>query len=152
PVGDPVVVCLVRSTFRVSIHPLPLLLAGCVLSEDHGGEAQTPVRQESGFQRLSRRCRYTPPGTGVQAIQPCPCVASLANVYRPVTLGLTSLHPHAVVPSFLSDEGKRIVLPAFFQRGRGTPDKTRQTLATAHRFGPTRRVAGMAHAIPARRG
>ena len=49
PVGDPVVVCLVRSTFRVSVHPLPLLLAGCVLPEDHGGEAQTPVRQESGF-------------------------------------------------------------------------------------------------------
>src|SRR5262249_45050029 len=55
----------------------------------------------------------------------------------PLTLGLTSLHPHAVVPSILSVEGQRIVLPAFFQRGRGTPDKTRQTLATAHRFGPT---------------
>ena len=49
-----------------------------------------------------------------------------------MTLGLTSLHPHAVVPSLLSDEGKRIVLPAFFQRGRDFPDKTRQTLATAH--------------------
>jgi len=49
-----------------------------------------------------------------------------------LTLGLTSLHPHAVVPSLLSDEGKRIVLPAFFQRGRDFPDKTRQTLATAH--------------------
>jgi len=45
-----------------------------------------------------------------------------------MTLGLTSLHPHAVVPSLLSDEGKRIVLPAFFQRGRDAPDKTRQTL------------------------
>src|SRR5215467_3307178 len=63
----------------------------------------------------------------------------LANAYRPVTLGLTSLHPHAIVPSLLSDEGKRIVLPAFFQRGRDTPDKTRQTLTTAHRGGPTRR-------------
>jgi hypothetical protein len=49
-----------------------------------------------------------------------------------VTLGLTSLHPHAVVPSLLSGEGKRIVLPAFFQRGRDLPDLTRQTLATAH--------------------
>jgi hypothetical protein len=55
PVGDPVVVCQVRSTFRVSVHPLPLLIAGCVLPEDHGGDAHTPVRQESGFQRLSRR-------------------------------------------------------------------------------------------------
>jgi hypothetical protein len=44
-----------------------------------------------------------------------------------------------MVPSILSVEGKRIVLPAFFQRGRDTPDKTRQTLATAHRIGPTRR-------------
>jgi hypothetical protein len=75
PVGDPVVVCLVRSTFRAPVRPLPLLLAGCVLPEDHGGEAQTPVRQESGYQRLSRRCRNAPTGTGVQAIQPCPCVA-----------------------------------------------------------------------------
>ena len=50
----------------------------------------------------------------------------------PLTLGLTSLPPHAIVSSLLSDEGKRIVLPAFFQRGRGSPDKTRQTLATAH--------------------
>src|SRR4051812_49367 len=75
PVGDPVVVCLVRSTFRVSVRPLPLLIAGCVLPEDHGDEAHTPVRQESGFQRLSRRCRNAPTGTGVQAIQPCPCVA-----------------------------------------------------------------------------
>jgi hypothetical protein len=75
PVGDPVVVCLVRSTFRASVHPLPLLIAGCVLPEDHAGSAQTSVRQESGYQRLSRRCRYTPTGTGVQAIQPCPCVA-----------------------------------------------------------------------------
>jgi hypothetical protein len=57
----------------------------------------------------------------------------------PVTLGLTSLYPHAIVPSLLSDEGKRIVLPAFFQRGRDLPDKTRQTLATAHRGGPTHR-------------
>jgi hypothetical protein len=55
PVGDPVVVGLVRSTFRASVRPLPLLIAGCVLSEDHGGEWPTPVRQESGFQRLSRR-------------------------------------------------------------------------------------------------
>ena len=54
-----------------------------------------------------------------------------------MTLGLTSLHPHAVVPPILSDEGQRIVLPAFFQRGRDSPDKTRQTLATAHRVGPT---------------
>src|SRR5262245_7273714 len=71
------------------------------------------------------------------AIQPCPCVASLANVSGPLTLGLTSLHPHAIVPSILSDEGQRIVLPAFFQRGRDSPDRTRQTFATAHRFGPT---------------
>ena len=42
PVGNPVVVCLVRSTFRVSVRPLPLLSAGCVLSEDHAGSAQTP--------------------------------------------------------------------------------------------------------------
>ena len=55
PVGDPVVVCQVRSTFRASVRPLPLLIAGCVLPEDHPGDAQTPVRQESGFQRLSRR-------------------------------------------------------------------------------------------------
>ena len=55
----------------------------------------------------------------------------------PLTLGLTSLHPHAIVPSILSVEGQRIVLPAFFQRGRDSPDKTRQTLATAHRIGPT---------------
>src|SRR3954469_9971229 len=55
PVGDPVVVCLVRSTFRVSVRPLPLLIAGCVLPEDHEGEWHTSVRQESGFQRLSRR-------------------------------------------------------------------------------------------------
>src|SRR5262249_52580749 len=75
PGGDPVVVCLVRSTFRASVRPLPLLIAGWVLSEDHGGEAHTPARQESGFQRLSRRCRHTPPGTGVQAIQPYPRVA-----------------------------------------------------------------------------
>src|SRR5262249_7825143 len=34
--------------------------------------------------------------------------------------------------SLLLDEGKRIVLPAFFQRGRDSPDKTGQTLATAH--------------------
>src|SRR5262249_9659784 len=34
----------------------------------------------------------------------------------------------------LSDEGERIVLPAFFQRGRASPDKTRQTLATVHPF------------------
>src|SRR5215470_18910995 len=68
PLGDPVVVCQVRSTFRVSVHPLPLLIAGCVLSEDHAGSAQTSVRQESGFQRLSRRCRNAPTGTGVQAI------------------------------------------------------------------------------------
>src|SRR5713101_5397119 len=38
PVGDPVVVCLVRSTFGVSVRPLPLLIAGCVLPEDHEGE------------------------------------------------------------------------------------------------------------------
>jgi len=54
-----------------------------------------------------------------------------------LTLGLTSLHPHAIVPSILSVEGQRIVLPAFFQRGRDSPDKTRQTFTTAHRFGPT---------------
>ena len=75
PVGDPVVVGLVRSTCRASVRPLPLLIAGCVLSEDHAGSARSRVRQESGYQRLSRRCRYTPTGTGVQAIQPCPCVA-----------------------------------------------------------------------------
>jgi len=54
-----------------------------------------------------------------------------------LTLGFTSLHPHAVVPPILSDEGERIVLPAFFQRGRDSPDETRQTLTTAHRVGPT---------------
>jgi hypothetical protein len=136
-----VVVCQVRSTLRVSVDPLPLLMAGCVLSEDRGDEWPIPVRQESGFQRHSRRRSVTPTGTGVQAIPPGPCVASLANVSRPLTLGLTSLHPHAVVPSILSDEGQRIVLPAFFQRGRDSPDKTRQTFATAHRLGPTHRRA-----------
>src|SRR5262249_5567613 len=60
----------------------------------------------------------------------------------PLTLGLTSLPPHAIVPSLLSDEGKRIVLPAFFQRGRDLPDRTRQTLATAHRLGPHLRRRG----------
>src|SRR5947208_3548745 len=75
PLGDPVVVCLVRSTLRVSVHPLPLLIAGCVLSEDHGGEGQIPVRQESGLHRHSRRRSVAPTGTGVQAIQPYPCVA-----------------------------------------------------------------------------
>src|SRR5262249_49089328 len=75
PGGDPVVVCLVWSTFRVSVRPLPLLIAGCVLPEDHGDEAHIPVRQVSGFQRLSRRRSVTPTGTGVQAIQPYPCVA-----------------------------------------------------------------------------
>src|SRR5215472_13963757 len=62
-----------------------------------------------------------------------------------MTLGLTSLPPHAIVPSLLSDEGKRIVLPAFFQRGRDTSNKTRQTLATAHRSGPTRRSLFRGH-------
>jgi len=75
PVGDPVVVCPVRSTFRASVRPLPRLIAGCVLPEDHEVRSTPPVRQESGYQRLSRRWRYTPPGTGVQAIQPYPCVA-----------------------------------------------------------------------------
>jgi hypothetical protein len=75
PVGDPVVVYLVRSTFRASVRPLPRLIAGCVLPEDHGVRSSHPVRQESGFQRLSRRWRNAPTGTGVQAIQPCPCVA-----------------------------------------------------------------------------
>src|SRR5262245_15341174 len=42
-VGDPVVVCLVRSTFRASVRPLPLLIAGCVLPEDHGGRSNHPV-------------------------------------------------------------------------------------------------------------
>jgi hypothetical protein len=75
PVGDPVVVCQVRSTFRASVRPLPRLIAGCVLPEDHEVRSTHPVRQESGYQRLSRRCRNAPTGTGVQAIQPCPCVA-----------------------------------------------------------------------------
>jgi hypothetical protein len=47
----PWVVCQVRSTLRASVGPLPLLIAGCVLPEDHGGEAHLPVRQESGFPR-----------------------------------------------------------------------------------------------------
>ena len=55
PLGDPVVVCLVRSTFRASVRSLPLLIAGCVLPEDHGERRTHPVRQESGYQRLSRR-------------------------------------------------------------------------------------------------
>ena len=74
PVGDPVVVCLVRSTFRAPVRPLPRLIAGCVLPEDHEVRSTHPVRQESGFQRLSRRWRDAPTGTGVQAIQPYPCV------------------------------------------------------------------------------
>src|SRR6516165_6175687 len=75
PVGDPVVVCLVWSTFRAPVRPLPRLIVGCVLPEDHEVRSRRPVRQESGFQRLSRRWRNAPTGTGVQAIQPCPCVA-----------------------------------------------------------------------------
>ena len=75
PVGDPVVVCQVWSTFRAPVRPLPRLIVGCALPEDHEVRSSHPVRQESGYQRLSRRCRYTPTGTGVQAIQPCPCVA-----------------------------------------------------------------------------
>jgi len=75
PVGDPVVVCQVWSTFRASVRPLPRLIAGCVLPEDHEVRSTHPVRQESGYQRLSRRWRNAPTGTGVQAIQPCPCVA-----------------------------------------------------------------------------
>ena len=132
PVGDPVVVCLVRSTFRASIRPLPLLLAGCVLPEDHGGEAQTPVRQESGYQRLSRRCRSHPLGLEFKQSSLAHAWPNSRTPIDPLTLGLTSLQPHAVVPSLLSVEGKRLVLPAFFQRGRDVPDKTRQTLATAH--------------------
>ncbi len=54
--------------------------------------------------------------------------------FGPLTLGLTSLHPHAVVPSILSVEGQRNVLPAVFQRGRGIPDRTGPTFATAHPF------------------
>src|SRR5262249_35755997 len=34
PVGDPVVVGQVRSTFRASVHPLPLRIAGCVPRAD----------------------------------------------------------------------------------------------------------------------
>ena len=75
PVGDPVVVCQVRSTFRASVRPLPRLIVGCALPEDHEVQSTHPVRQESGYQRLSRRWRNAPTGTGVQAIQPCPCVA-----------------------------------------------------------------------------
>ena len=48
PVGDPVVVCLVRSTFRASVRPLPRLIVGCVLPEDHVGLSAHLVRQESG--------------------------------------------------------------------------------------------------------
>src|SRR4051794_37601243 len=48
PGGDPVVACLVRSTFRVSVRPLPLLIAGCVLPEDHEVLSTHPARQESG--------------------------------------------------------------------------------------------------------
>src|SRR5262245_41925790 len=75
PLGDPVVVCLVRSTFRAPVRPLPRLVAGCVLPEDHEARSTHAARQESGFQRLSRRWRNAPTGTGVQATQPCPCVA-----------------------------------------------------------------------------
>src|SRR5256885_8283713 len=53
----PIFVCQVRSTFRASVRPLPRLIAGCVLPEDHGERSTHPVRQESGYQRLSRRCR-----------------------------------------------------------------------------------------------
>src|SRR5262245_61372605 len=52
PLGDPVVVCQVRSTFRVPVHPLPLLIAGCVLPEDHGGDAhprETGIRVSASF-------------------------------------------------------------------------------------------------------
>src|SRR6516165_70334 len=52
PVGDPVVVCRVRSTFRAPVRPLPRLIAGCVLPEDHEVRSTHPVRQESGYQRL----------------------------------------------------------------------------------------------------
>ena len=99
----------------------------------------------------SRGAKHSPRETGIRVSAPFPGgggthplglefkQSSLARAWPnsrtpldPLTLGLTSLHPHAVVPSLLSDEGKRIVLPAFFQRGRDFPDKTRQTLATAH--------------------
>src|SRR6516165_1958048 len=52
PVGDPVVVGQVRSTFRASVRPLPLLIAGCVLPEDHGGDAHprdTRIRGSASF-------------------------------------------------------------------------------------------------------
>src|SRR5262249_26245051 len=55
PVGDPVVVLRVRSTFRAPVRPLPQLIVGCVLPEDHEVRSSHLVRQESGFQRLSRR-------------------------------------------------------------------------------------------------
>ena len=107
----------------------------------------------------SRGAKHSPRETGIRVSAPFPGgggthplglefkQSSLARAWPnsrtpldPLTLGLTSLHPHAVVPSLLSDEGKRIVLPAFFQRGRDFPDKTRQTLATAH--APARHAEG----------
>ena len=47
PLGDPVVVCQVRSTLRASVRPLPLLTAGCVLPEDHRGRMADP--RETGI-------------------------------------------------------------------------------------------------------
>src|SRR5262245_8510251 len=44
PVGDPVVVCLVRSTFRASVRSLPRHIVGCVLPEDHEVGSTHPVR------------------------------------------------------------------------------------------------------------
>ena len=62
PLGDPVVVCLVRSTFRVPVHPLPLLIAGCVLPEDHGGAKQSPretgIRVSASFPAVAERTHW----------------------------------------------------------------------------------------------
>ena len=41
--------CLSGPRLGSPFIPCPLLIAGCVLPEDHGDEAHIPVRQESGF-------------------------------------------------------------------------------------------------------
>ena len=138
PLGDPVVVCQVRSTFRVSVHPLPP--AHCRVCPAGRSRRRSAHPRETGirvFSVIPDGGRSHPLGLEFKQSSLTPAWPNARTPLDPVTLGLTSLYPHAIVPPILSDEGQRIVLPAFFQRGQDSPDKTRQTFATAHRFGPT---------------
>src|SRR5436309_4764409 len=62
PVGDPVVVCLVRSTFRASVRPLPLLIAGCVLAGRSRGAPHTPreagIRVSASFPAVTEHTHW----------------------------------------------------------------------------------------------